>query len=55
MYDLCLTARPAFNAPWFSILDTASRLTLAFALYYRSLFAEPRALLRFAHGWNTLW
>ena len=55
MYQLCLEARPYFGGEWFSLTDTATRLSLAFLAFYRFLLTQPLALLRFAYGWNTLW
>ena len=55
MYRLCLDAKPHFGASWFSVLDTATRLSLAILLFYKFLLAQPVALLRFAYGWNSLW
>ena len=54
LYRLCLEARPPPGG-WFSIADTATRLLLAIYAFYRLLVLQPRALLYFAYGWNTLW
>ena len=54
LYSLCLNAQPAAGE-WFSIADTASRLTGAVKAFYRLMLTEPFSLAYFAYGWNTLW
>ena len=54
LYLLCLEAKPPVGG-WFSVADTATRLSLAVYTFYRILLFRPLSLLRFAYGWNSLW
>jgi len=54
LYQEVLEATPPGGA-WFSVADTASRLTLTLVAFYFFLLFQPLSLLRFAYGWNTLW
>ena len=54
LYLLMLEARP-MSGTWFSIWDTATRLTLALLCFYRFLIFQPLSMCIFAFRWNSLW
>jgi len=54
LYEKCQNASPPIGG-WFSVVDTATRLSLTFYAFYRFLLLRPFSLLYFAYGWNTLW